>query len=530
MIQPGKYIGLDVGGSHVTASIIDTCMPGDQPLQLLRKDIDAFDKAFKIITAIGNCINEKLIGDMKIDAVGIAFPGPFNYEKGVCAIANVGGKFEQTFGLHVMQALKDITGLTDTIFRFSNDAHCFATGAFYRHQLSSKRTVFLTLGTGFGSAFMEDGVLLYNHQAIPRSGTFYDQDFLLAKADDYFSTRWILSEYKQATGIEISSVKEMVRADPEIAASIFGEFGTNLGYFLLPWLQQFECDELVIGGNISKANELFISSLKHQLGDLSEHLNIIFCDDTEDCILTGAAILAAKQKETHVALYKRKTTQPLLPVTSVSTSHSSYDIFPSFHSDHEVYKGFNSLADKISNQRIVMIDGYAGVLWETFREQLHKALLAKKKNVFWYDINTCLKPPAEIEKMIEENLNGDDPVFGKKYKGSLADFFDNKKLGLLHPDPGADISIVYGTGAALSNWHGLLVYADVPKNEIQYRMRAGGINNIRSGEERSNTQMYKRYYFVDWPVLNKHKEQLLTKIDCLVDEQRIGEITWMEWR
>ena len=39
-------------------------------------------------------------------------------------------------------------------FVFANDAHCFAEGAYFRHQLNSKRTVFLTLGTGFGSAFM----------------------------------------------------------------------------------------------------------------------------------------------------------------------------------------------------------------------------------------------------------------------------------------------------------------------------------------------------------------------------------------
>src|SRR5512146_36118 len=104
MMQPGKYIGLDVGGSHVTASVIDTCVPGDQPLQLLRKDINAFDKAFNLIREIGSCINEILIDEKKINAVGIAFPGPFNYGKGVCAITNVGGKFEKAFGLHIMQA------------------------------------------------------------------------------------------------------------------------------------------------------------------------------------------------------------------------------------------------------------------------------------------------------------------------------------------------------------------------------------------------------------------------------------------
>ena len=525
MIQPGKYLGIEVGGSHVTASMIDKCILQDQPLLLSRKEINAFGKAFNIIKDIGNCIKGILIGNSKIEAVGIAFPGPFNYEKGVCTIADVGGKFEQTFGLHVMQALKDVTGLPNTSFRISNDAHCFATGAFYRYRLSSRRTVFLTLGTGFGSAFMENGILLYHHPALPRSGTFYDQGFLLAKADDYFSTRWFLSEYQFITGKEISSVKELVNTDPKIAAEIFEEFGTNLGYFLLPWLPLFEYDELVIGGNISKSNELFIPALKKRLGLLSEHINIIFCDDS---ILTGAAILAGEENRAHVAPRKRKTTQPLLPATWVATANSSYTIFPSFHTGNTVSIGFESLAERISNEKIVIIDGYGGVLWETFREQLHNALLSKKKNIFWYDINSCLKNSDEIEKMIEENLNGDDPVFGKKYKGALDDFFDHKKLELLHPETDADISIVYGTGAALSNWEGVLIYTDVPKNEIQYRMRAGKVHNIGSSALESNTQRYKRFYFVDWPVLNKHKEQFLKKIDCIIDEQRIGEITWMD--
>ncbi len=526
-----QKFGIDVGGSHVTVSVIDVNNRLQTCSALVRKDLDAFDTGFNIVATIGKGIREVMTkAGIVPDAVGIAFPGPFNYEKGVSTIAGVGGKFEQTFGIHLQQALADYTGLTHTTFVFSNDAHCFAEGTYNRHQLNSKKTVFLTLGTGFGSAFMENGTLLTQHPALPASGAFYDQNFLDAKADDYFSVRWFLNEYKTLSGKEATSVKDIAFMNSELSLSIFEQFGTNLSAFLHSWLARFECDELVIGGNIAKASSLFLTSLKEGLKHLNKAIKITFCNDTEECILTGAAVIAGKKTNIYMDTdqkLKRKTTQPVLPLKAVVTNHSGYEVFPSFHSDGQVYAGFDTLADKIDQEKTIIIDGFEGVLWEDFRTQLHAYLLSKNRKVFWYDINSCLKPAAEIDVMVSANLNGADPVFGNKYQGSLSDFFDLQKLEMLQPDPSVDLCILYGTGAELANWKGLLVYVDVPKNEIQYRMRAGAAKNMGCTDLADQTQMYKRAYFVDWPVLNKHKEQLLSKMDVIVDEQRVTEITWM---
>lgn len=223
----------------------------------------------------------------------------------------------------------------------------------------------------------------------------------------------------------------------------------------------------------------------------------------------------------------RKTTQNLLPVSNSSHTYKNYNIIPTFKAQHAVQVGYDTLAQNLLTHTAVMIDGFGGVLWESFRANLQQQFDNYGKKVTWLAIDSCLKTPEQINEMIASNVNGNDLVFGKKYLGNLVDFFDEKKTEQLTPDNHADLCIVYGTGASLVNWQSPVVYVDVPKNEIQYRMRAKSIRNIGSKEELENYQIYKRFYFVDWPVLNKHKEMLLAKLDYIVDEQRINEITWM---
>ena len=90
----------------------------------------------------------------------------------------------------------------------------------------------------------------------------------------------------------------------------------------------------------------------------------------------------------------------------------------------------------------------------------------------------------------------------------LLAYFDESKLSNVALDPNADLNIIYGTGASQSKIAGYLVYFDLPKNELQFRMRANAITNLGFTSPKNHKQMYKHFYFIDWVVLNREKKRL----------------------
>jgi mannose-6-phosphate isomerase class I len=204
-----------------------------------------------------------------------------------------------------------------------------------------------------------------------------------------------------------------------------------------------------------------------------------------------------------------------------------YDIYPS-HSLGAgcIQDGFDALAQTLAGTRQVTIDGYPGVLWEDFQARLAAALYACGVRAAWFDASEALLPPAAVDAWIAPYLGADDPIFGFRYDGDLTAFFVPEKLATLRPDPAADLSIIYGCGAALAGWQGPLVYVDVPKNEIQFRQRAGSVRCLGSVEPLDPKPAYKRSYFVDWMAANRHKAALYHRIDWIVDAQRPDDITF----
>ena len=224
----------------------------------------------------------------------------------------------------------------------------------------------------------------------------------------------------------------------------------------------------------------------------------------------------------------RKTTQYLLPVEK-EEQKSGYDIYPVHDlGDGKIFSDYLSLAKKMSGYRTVVIDGYVGVRFDIIVKELGKAFASIGLSPLWWNAGAALRPETEIDEMIKPYLGGDDPIFGFRAPFHIEDYFDSERLSSLIPDDTAPLNIIYGTGASLAGWGGLLVYVDIPKNEIQFRARAASVTNLGASQPDAPKKMYKRFYFVDWVVLNRHKKSLLPEIDVFVDGQRETEITWAE--
>lgn len=225
----------------------------------------------------------------------------------------------------------------------------------------------------------------------------------------------------------------------------------------------------------------------------------------------------------------RESTQPLLnnQVTGVAPAEEVYDHFP-FHTlgNDKIFSGYTGLAEWIIAEKTVLIDGYGGVFYESIQSHLQEAFAERGVLVNWHATADYFRSEAEVESMVEPFTGQETDVWGKKAALTLGDFFEKEFFSLL-PDQDYEINIVIGTGAGLLSWEAPVVYLDIPKNEIQYRMRAQSITNIGKTAADSAFAMYKRFYFVDWPLLDKHRNQLLDRIAIVADGQQFEVLNWM---
>lgn len=226
----------------------------------------------------------------------------------------------------------------------------------------------------------------------------------------------------------------------------------------------------------------------------------------------------------------RKSSQHLMPIRleNYTVADGGYNIYPVCKlGSGKIFNGYASLAQWIIAQKTVVVDGYEGVFYNEIIEELEKQISSNGLKVNWIKTADYLKSAEEINALVQPFLGASDSVWGTRSTLQLKDLYNTGELSAQTPDNTFDINIVIGTAAVLSGWVAPVIYIDLPKNELQFRMRAGSVYNLGSETFAEPFLMYKRFYFVDWVLLNRHKKEILNKITVIVDGQWPTDINWM---
>ena len=151
---------------------------------------------------------------------------------------------------------------------FRNDAEAAIIGeARYGAGGSYRRLIGITLGTGFGSAFVAYGASVSDEPGVPPNGWLYCVPFRGVPADEVFSTRGLLARLHAIDAMHdtIESFAEDARRGNTPIRQGFAQFGRDLGEFLTPAAAEFGAEAILVLGGIAGAIDLFGHALTDRL-------------------------------------------------------------------------------------------------------------------------------------------------------------------------------------------------------------------------------------------------------------------------
>jgi predicted NBD/HSP70 family sugar kinase len=248
---------LEIGGTHVTAALVDTdawCVVTGTAARLA---LDAGGTAEEIVATVADVAVSLRPDDGSL--WGVAIPGPFDYARGVANYRGV-GKFDALRGVDLGGVLRaKLTRETGRV-HFVNDAEAFAVGEWVAGAAKGhQRVIGVTLGTGVGSAFLADGLGQSHGPGVPPEGRLDLLEVAGRRLEDTVSRRAIRAGYAALTGdagaapLDVRDIAVRARAGDSDASLAIEEPLRALGRVLAPRAMDFRASILVIGGSISRA-------------------------------------------------------------------------------------------------------------------------------------------------------------------------------------------------------------------------------------------------------------------------------------
>jgi glucokinase len=284
-------IGLDIGGTHITAAIIDIIDMKIVESSLHKESFDSNLPVEQVMDIWEKAIRISLknSGVAEIMGVAVCVPGPFDYSTGICWIKGQ-SKYEYFYGLNIRDLIQERLNLpVDFPILFENDAVCFGKGEVYKDKNNlSKKVMAVTLGTGLGACFIDKGVSINSGSSVPTDGEIYNLPYKKGIAEDYVSVRGLLSGTNSTNGLELFN--RAVSGDT-IALKAFKEMGEDLAEIVIPWLKNFSAERFIIGGKMANAHDFFLPAFSKKIREAGSEIIVSVSADNEVAALLGAASL-----------------------------------------------------------------------------------------------------------------------------------------------------------------------------------------------------------------------------------------------
>lgn len=246
-------VAADIGGTHVTAAVVNTSSWQVINASIIRHSVNSHADAKSILSAWTVPFQEVIRHQPTLaePLIGIAMPGPFDYEQGISHMRNQ-DKYDNLYGMDIRRELAERLGVNGSDIRFINDAAAFLQGEVFagKHN-GSHKVLGITLGTGLGSAVWERG---NNAMDADLWKTAYRE----SNIEEYLVTRWFVRKGAQH-GINVTGLRELLQLkDTHIVINdILAEYSQHLLHFIRFFSEQEGTDKLIIGGNISRAWDIF---------------------------------------------------------------------------------------------------------------------------------------------------------------------------------------------------------------------------------------------------------------------------------
>jgi mannose-6-phosphate isomerase class I len=171
---------------------------------------------------------------------------------------------------------------------------------------------------------------------------------------------------------------------------------------------------------------------------------------------------------------------------------------------------------------VLAIDGPAVLDWDHVAKAV-AAELSARGPVDVVDLRAAGLPWDEVQRRTRSAALADDPHFETLSAGPLLDLLDPRRVP---EDPVRQgVRVVLGPGAATVAGIDVLWWADLPKRYAEAAVSDGtGRNLLAPAEEKPTT---RRLFYVDWPLLDRHRDEHAHRIDLWLDTRDVANPAWL---